>query len=238
MATYFSAKDIVETSLQKIGRFPTTQDQADAVDLKRGLSTLESILQELAGTQSVTCNWETIEIPLLAGVSAYPLANIVGKEGVNFIYSAELLNVAAGSRCEVKIINEDEFNGLDSLCTGEPCKIFMDRGNHPVVHAYPMLGAPVPPVTFSLLLKVQHYFSSFDKKGEADINHIEFALRPSWYRWAWTKLSYELGNGIIRRLPEGELTRLKADYEESEQKLSAFDNAQTGNQPFTLPWGQ
>lgn len=236
MATILLPKDIAEKSLERIGRFPTSQDQADAVDLKRALSSFELVLQELAGFMSVTCLREIITIQLAAEAIQYALVNFVLTEDVQFLFSAEVLEVASGAVSPVRIVDEAEFSSLNQNTFGKPEVIFMDRSMSPLVHVWPVLGPQVPDNTYNLQLHVQHFFSPVDTK--TGLKKQIWKLRPSWYIWAINRLAYHLGTGTIRRLPKSETDDFKRDYEEAQELLNGFDNDQTDNHPFTEPWGQ
>lgn len=239
MPTILSAKEIVEKSLQKIGRFPTTQAAANPVDLKRGLETLEIILQDYFGQGSLASAKGTVQIPLLSSTPIYQLKyyeNQLARSGVQFVYSAELLEVASGSRTPVDVINEEKFFLLNPNTTGLPCAVYVNKGpdvSNTLVQIHPMLGSQVADGTYTLLMQVQTFATAItDNSGAQKLN-----IRPTLYLWAITKLAYQLGTGTIRRLPKQETDQFKIDYEEIESKIS-FDNVENDNQPYTEPWGQ
>lgn len=237
MATIFSAKDIVERSLQKIGRFPTSMAAADSVDLERGLSTLELILQDAFGQQSMIAGKGTLRVPLVAAVEKYPLQYLSNTAGVQMIFDAELIEVASGASTPIRVCDEEQFFRLNLKDVGVPCDIYLNKGPeiNPTMQVHPMLGPDVAEGVWEIYLQIQTFATAILTRG---VGVPVLNLRPTLYLWAITKLAYELGNGILRRLPETELTRLKADYEEKESKVIGFDGSDNSNQPFTEPWGQ
>lgn len=238
MPTLFSAKDIAEQSLQKIGRFPTTEDQANAVDLARALRMLETITQDFFGGNTVTSAWGTLQIPLTASTLEYPLSDYQTDEGVQFVYGAELIDVSnSGWRVlgPIKVVNEKKFFSNDITQTGIPAIVYVDKGIPPIMQINPILGAEVAADNYKILLQIQTFATRIVTRG---IGAKPIDLRPTYYLWAITKLAYQLGNGTIRRLPEAELTRLQKDYMDMETKLQGFDANENDDQPFTEPWGQ
>lgn len=240
MPTILSAKDIVEQALKKIGRFPSTMEQADAGDLREGYTMLELILQSFYGEGSNTSAWGTIQVPLLSSNRVYALKlyeRELAAPGIQFVYDAELLEVASGAVTPLNIINEEKYFKLNLKETGTPTDIYINKGPDvadTLMQTYPTLGAEVAANTYKILLHVQTYATRIDRAtGAAKIN-----IRPTLYLWAIKRLAYELGTGTLRRLPKIETDQLKVDYEELEIKLSAFDNAENDNQPYTKPWGQ
>lgn len=240
MPTLLSAKDICEQSLMKVGRFPTSQDQPNIIDLKRAFKMFELVLQSTFGEASVTSAWGTLQVPLVAGLTAYPITELsteTYKEGVQFVYGAELITINGGSSRPIDVVTEEKFFKLNQTDVGEPCEIYIDKGESPIIHVHPTLGSEVADNTYQLLLQVQTFPTAISQQG-VGARAGALNIRPPWYLWAITKLTYQLGTGTLRRLPEAELTRFKADYEEMELKLLGFDGAENQNQNFTQPWGQ
>lgn len=244
MPTIFSAQDIAEQALQKVGRFPTTQAAADTKDMARALSMLETILQDFFGTASVTSAQGTLQIPLTAGTLKYPLVTYATADGVQFVFGAQLVNVANGGwrviDKDIKIIGEESFYERDLQCTGHPHWICIDKGvkgEPPLLQVNPILGPEVPDNTFVLLMQVQTFAPTVVTRGIGS-SPSKFFMRPTYYLWAITKLTYQLGTGTVRRLPDGELDRFQKDYMMMEAKLTGFDAPENSNEPFTQPWGQ
>lgn len=241
MPTTLSAKDIAEEALRKIGRFPSTQDQADAGDLKKSLRMLEIILQDRFGQGSMTSAWGTVRVPLTASTQIYPLKNQqtdAAINGVQFVYAAELITIASGESCPIDVINEKKFFERDQNCVGRPCAVYINKGPdsaNELMLINPILGAEVADGTYEIYLQVQTFATTISQNG---VGAKLINIRPTYYLWAIKKLAYELGNGTLRQLPTAELNRLQKDYMLDEAKLDAFDGRENDSQPYTRPWGQ
>lgn len=236
MPTLFSAKDIAEEALKKIGRFPTSQSQANAVDLTRALRMLELILQASHGEQSMIGGKGTLQVPLVATVRNYPLQYLANPAGVQIVFDAELLEVASGSVTPLKVLEEEEFFKRNLTDTGLPCEIYVNKGPEatPSMQIHPYLGPDVASGLYKIYLQIQTFATTI---SERNIGSRTINIRPTFYLWAITKLAYQLGTGTIRRLPRQETDQFKLDYEEMEIKLVGFDGNDNSNQPFTEPWG-
>lgn len=237
MPTLFSAKDIVEESLKKIGRFPSTQDQADANDLVRGLRALELVLQDFFGSNDVTSAWGSLLIPIVAGVMQYPLSQYSTNDGVQFVYAAELINNADATwrPTPLDIVTEKKFFEHDLHCTGLPCRLNVDKGVSPIMQINPILGADVADGTYSVLIQIQTFATQILLKG---IGAKPIDLRPTYYLWAINRLAYELGTGTLRYLPETQLSRLQKDYQTQQTLLEGYDANENSTETCTEPWGQ
>lgn len=239
MPTLFSAKDIAEESLKKIGRFPSTQDQADAGDLGRALRMLEIVLQDFFGSNSVTSAWGTLLIPITASTLQFPLSNYQTNDGVQFAYGAELVKnddpTWRPGHHKLKIVTEEHFYGLDLTNQGLPEKLNIDKGFSPIMQVWPLLGATIPDGTYSILLQIQTFATQIQTKG---IGASPIDLRPTYYLWAINRLAYELGTGTLRYLPAEQLNRLQKDYQTQQTLLQGFDANENTTQICTEPWGQ
>lgn len=240
MPTLLSAKQISEHALRKIGRFPTTQDQADAGDLHIAMGMLEFVLQDFFGQSSVASAWGTLQIPLLSSLAEYELKQFssgFAAAGVQFVYAAELVEVASDQKSPLDILNEEKFFQRTFSDTGLPNAIYVNKGPDTAGEKMlinPMLGPDVADGSYKVYLQIQTFATKISENTGAPLLNI----RPTYYLWAISKLAYQLGTGTLRRLPKTETDQFKVDYEEMETKLTGFDGSENDNQPFTPPWGQ
>lgn len=239
MPTIFSARGLAEIALQNIGSFPVTEDAVDPKELSRAVQRLELIMNDTLGQNSVTSTWKTLEIPLQANVNRYRIAAFTDDDGVDFVFDTFLQDIQSGvstTRNLMESITEREWNRLDKSIVGDPQRTFVDRTNDPYLNVNPMPGSDYVAGTRAIRLQIQSFATRITSQGTGGVN-INF--RPTWYLFLTNKLSYELGKGAIRRLPEAELDRYQKDYMISEMNLISGDGAQiTGLDSCTQPWGQ
>ena len=73
MPSYQTARQVATNALSKIGAFPSSQPQPDVRELKIAMQWLEMVLNNQSGIRPTAGFWNTIEIPIEAGVGDYEL---------------------------------------------------------------------------------------------------------------------------------------------------------------------
>lgn len=227
MATTFTAKEIVEQALRKIGAYAINDTAADPEHIRIGLEGLDLVMAEQAG--STRC-WWLVDIGVTVALdtadqAAYDLTGAVAAaagDGFLFPISAALVD-AAGNRTPLWLLRADEYDALsDKAASGTPSALYIDRT------AGLLYPVPVPAVaTWSVELTVQTLSATLilDNRvtgvQDGDIRH---GLRASWQMWAIYRLAAWLGDGSVRRLSSGEVAGFLKLAEWSERRLLAFEN--------------
>lgn len=226
MSTLFTAKQICEEALRKIGAYAINDTAADDEHVRLALGWLDLLMAELSGT--TRCWWlvtREITVPLdTADQRTYDLAAVTAAEGLQFQFpvSAALVD-DAGNRAPLELWRSDQYDAVSKLTTsGNPCGVYIDRLTGLLcVH-------PVPAITtLSVALTIQTFANSLVQDNrvtgvqDSDASH---GLRASWQMWAIYRLAGVLGDGTIRRCSTQEQDRHLRMAEISEAKLMAFEN--------------
>lgn len=226
MSTLFTAKQLCEEALRKIGAYAINDTAADDEHVRIALGWLDIIMAELSGV--TRCWWlvnREVSVPLdVADQRSYDLAGAVAAGGNDFQFpvSAALVD-AAGNRTPLTLWRSDQYDAVAKLSTsGTPCGVHIDRLSG-MIHVH-----PVPTVTtYSLSLTVQTFANSLVRDNRVtgvQGSDAASGLRASWQMWAIYTLAGCLGDGTIRRCAQAEVTTFLRMAEISERKLLAFEN--------------
>lgn len=227
MPTIQSAKKVAENALSTIGAFSATQASPDPGELKKTLTWLEMLLNYQSGIRPLAGFWQVFDIPLEAGIGDYLLPDYSEAEGVSHVFSAYLVN-AQGEPDPLDIIYERDTIAENLTDTGVPCRVAITKETEMQLKVYPTPTQVQEDAGLVVRVRVQTWHDTIDNQGIAD---ERIKLRPSWYLWLTKRLAYEIGCGPVRRLAEGELTRLKDDARELEDMLFARDGQYTSPEP-------
>lgn len=234
MPSYYTAKELAEGALQEIGAFAVGQDQADAEELRRAMQRLELLLNYQVGASTFLKNWQTFDIPLIPGVRDYILSDYSTPDDVQRICQLTLINRAGQQVSDVGLVNEKQFSKLPAQ-SGSPRQAFVDRTTRPTLRTFPVIQAGLLTGDYAIRCVVQTFAPKIDPKGTGN---TETRLGPEWYLWAIKLLAYELGQGLITRLPSDELGARRRDLEMMEMKLlSNAGGHNTSNPVVTEPYG-
>lgn len=223
MSTLFTAKEICEEALRKIGAYSLYDDAADGAELAEALSWLDLLVGFQSGKQR--CFWfipSTLSMTLTGGTASYNIANTLGTSapanGLQFPVRA-MLKDSNGNEDPLTIIRRDEYDEItDKDESGTPTKIYIDRMTSPTLYTWPVLGSGI--TGYSVELTAQTYGGDFHK-GTGKKAH---GLRPAWQMWAIYALAEVLGDGTIRRVPDREIAGFQAKAKDLEDQLFAYEN--------------
>lgn len=225
MSTLFTAQELIELSLEKIGVYSRTDSGPESDDLEVGQRWLDLNLAQISGTHRLYfLTPDTLSVPLTAEVQEYDLATILGantpEDGIQFVLSARLQD-SGGNRTPLRLVRRKEFEDLDEPAqSGTPEWLYIDRLNDPTMKTWPTLGDGVTGYTVEIV--VQTFAPSF---GTDDPGQVT-SLRAAWQRWGIFQLSADLGDGPLMRLPHSEIDRYRGVAETTLRDLLAFENTE------------
>ncbi|WP_341702623.1 hypothetical protein [Ferrovibrio sp.] len=241
MSYLFTAKQICEQALRKIGAYSVNDSAADPVELAIAMNWLDLIMAEFSGTTQVF--WlvnNAVNLTLTTAVGSYTLPAALGADapanGIQFINSATLVD-ENGDRTPLTIFDYQTYNQVtNKQDAGDPTGVYIERLNSPVLYTYPTATFDTGLGESRIIeLNIQSFANSVaaDRattriQSEGSLQH---GLRASWQRWAINRLARDLGDGPIRNLPSGRLDRLNDQAMLSEKKLLAFENRETFDAP-------
>lgn len=228
MPNFKTAKEIAENALRTIGAFPVSQSQADESELRTTLEWLEMLLNTVSGYRPLAGFWRIIDIPIEAGIGDYILTDYADAKEVQDVFSICLVDSLGNvDPIDVEWENDTVLENLNDV--GKPRRGTITKdARQPVLRVFPTPTQTEEDLGLVLRLRIQTYHPAFDANGIGDTKII---IRPSWYLWLTKRLSYEIGSGPVRRLPEGELKRFENDYERLESLLIARDGQYKSDKP-------
>jgi len=232
MPSYQTAREVAANSLSKIGAWPSSQTQPDARELKIAMRWLEMILNNQSGIRPTAGFWDTIDVPIQAGIGDYDLQDYVKDAGVQSVFSVSMVTVL-GNVEPLDVISERDavFKNIKENSTPQSAAITRDV--KPVLKVYPTPTQADEDAGTVFRIRIQSFHKVIDPEGT---NDTEIMLRPSWYLWLTYRLAYEIGGGPVRRLPKQELKDIKEDYRVMESQLYARDGQyNTVQPPITRP---
>jgi len=237
MSGLFSASQICERALRKIGAFSINDSAADGEELQEAAFWFDMILSELAETEA--CFWlrpDTISSGLTAAQASYVLATLMGTSyPSDGLVSVVSIQYDDGSNSqELTPMRRSEYEGLSQKDTsGTPTFYYLDRltdAAEQTLYLY-----PVPVVAGSLEMLVQVETPEVSKTPD----NRAHGLRRGWQRFLITSVAAEIGDGPVRRLPSSEVDRYRRDAEIAFKKLSKANSSnteRTGSRR-AKPWG-
>lgn len=224
----FSAYEIAEKALRKIGAFPITDSGADPMMMREALDWLTIILAELSGRDRVF--WlvpETLSVPLTATVQNYDIQAVATswpELGVQFPIEAWIED-ENGNREWLEIVQRSIFeNFQDRDRTGPVECIYIDRLYPPTLRTYPILAD----TSKSWYVKMTVQTFSPDFRGNTD---KATGLKSAWQMWCIYTLAARLGDGSITRIPTEEINGFKLDALASYDQLFAYEQREHDSSP-------
>ena len=228
----FSARDIAELALQRIGAYSPMDSAADDTEMRRALEWMELGISDLAGRKR--CQWlipATITFALEADTPSYVLADVMGSAvpslGVAYAISAKTIDANSAER-NVDVIRRDDFEAFtDKTTSGDPDFVYLDRlVNDGMIYTYPVKTGST---ALSLRLVVMTYPRSvLGPIGEAEpAGDVEHGFDRTWQLWLVHSTAALIGAGPVRRLRKQDLDEIKEARDRSEAALMTFHNRET-----------
>lgn len=227
MPSYQTSRQVATNALSKIGAFPSSQSQPDVRELKIAMQWLEMVLNNQSGIRPTAGFWNTIEIPIEAGIGDYELEDYVLDSGAQHVFSVSLVTIL-GNVEPLDIMSEKNTAFQNLKDTGTPNCAAITKDVKPVLKVYPTPTSSDEEAGTVIRVRFQSFHTSIDPEGTNDTGIM---LRPSWYLWLAYRLAYEIGGGPVRRLPDNELTRIKTDFMMMETQLYARDGQYNTSEP-------
>ena len=223
MSTLFTARELIELALTKIGAYTPSDWGPDPDEVETGMRWLDLNLAQLSGTHRIFFHVPaTVSVPLTAGVQDYLLLDVLSpntpEDGIQFPLDAWLED-AGGNRTELRIVTRQTFESVSDIDrSGTPERIWIDRLTEPTMRTWPVLGTGNTGYTVKLTLQTFAPSFATDDEGRAT------GLRAAWQRWATLQIAADLGDGPVRRLPLSEIQPWKNEAVQIKRQLAAFEN--------------
>lgn len=241
MPRLFSARELAESALRKIGAFSINDTAADAAEMSEALKWLDLSVGEL--TSTFECWWlieQTITFDLAADTASYVLSSVAGASypanGIQFVKSAWLRD-ASGTDSELRMISREEYEAIeDKDASGEPTAIYIDRlrdhaDRNIFVH-------PVPTTAdFEVRIVAQNYAEDQIGQGSTGSGRRDHGWPTEWQRFLIYMTAAEIGDGPVRRLPMNEVASFRAVAGAAKAALEPYANRETRGVRRTSPWG-
>jgi len=239
-STLFSAREIGELALGKIGAFTPNDEQADEAELDVAINHMELEIAELAGTER--CQWlipVAVEFTLEPGVGEIEnlmdvLADAAPAAQIAYVISGSTRDTN-GNATPVTLVRRRKWEELeDNETPGSPEWIHIDRNNdEPRLFMHPVpvdLGDGTTGLTLRLL--VQTYAPSvMGAESEETAGDLRHGLDRSWQKWLVLQVASALGDGPVRQLSDQKVTRLIQQAAVSKAALLAYQNREKGLEP-------
>ena len=235
-STLYSAVEIAERALRKIGSYSINDTAAQQEDLQEALYWFDMETAHLAGTGK--CFWlmrDEVSITLAEDDPDYDLETETGQQletGVQFTKEA-VLDDGNGNRTPLRIVSQREFRRLTKPgTTGQPALLFIDRLNGPTMHVYPIPNDAVD--GWTIVLTLQTFANSVKPRGltgDSGIGNQNAGFPAAWNLWAVTMLASLIGDGPVRALPLEKIRSWKLDAAVLLRGLDAYQNREHDNDP-------
>lgn len=239
-STFYTATEIAERALRKIGAFAINDDEPDEADLQEALYWLDMVIAHQAGTGK--CFWlmrDELTVYLEEDVVDYDLGALLAQQletGVQFPKEA-FLDDGLGNRTPLEIVSQRKFRRCIATpaTEGEPRWVWIDRLNEgPTMHVYPVPTDVEEDAEMQIVLVVQTFAPSVKPRGATGDSGVGVQLTgfPAAFNlWAVTALSALIGDGPVRRRPIAETERWKADAQRMKLSLDGYQNQEHDNAP-------
>lgn len=241
MPRLFSARELAESALRKIGAFSINDTAADPAELSEALRWLDLSVGEL--TSTFECWWlieETISFDLTADTVSYVLYSVAGNAypsaGIQFVKSAWLRD-SSGKDRELRMMSREEYEAIeDKDASGTPSAIYFDRlRNHTERNVF---VHPVPTTAdYSVRIVVQNYAQDQMGRGSSGSGRLDHGWPTEWQRFLIYMTAAEVGDGPVRRLPMNEIASYRAIAAGAKAALEPYANRETRGVRRTEAWG-
>lgn len=205
MSALYTAKQIAERALRKIGAYSINDSAADPAELEESLYWLDMAVGHLVETSRP--KWllpNTITKALTANQQTYTLATLLGSDnptdGVLYVTGVSLRD-SSGNDTPLDMLTKAKWDEItDKDQTGTPEAVYIDR-----LKTLTLKVVPVPTVsTFSILLDVQTYAPDLT----ASNGKVRHGFSNGWQLWQVLALAAQIGDGPVRKLPVAEVDRI------------------------------
>lgn len=232
-----SAAEACEMALQKIGDFPTNDEEADPDSMQRALQWFDIIVAEVTGNRR--CYWltpETVTFSWPVGESSVVLADAMGVDypplGILFPIRAWGVDTTTGTRQgEIELCRRAKFEAQPNPQTsGSPRLLFIDRlVENQKAHVSPIPSADNPR---SIALEFQTYTRSvLGEQGGDQAGDISTGFDQTWNLFLVTRLAAELGDGPVKRLETQTIRDWRTLAEGLLSNLVTYQNREKNNRP-------
>lgn len=215
MPKLFTAAEICDLALRRIGSYSVYDTGADASSHEVALEHLDLLVSETTGTYKLW--WftpATQEMALVAGQRDYPLVSLLDTK-IQFIEHVFLLR--NGRQTELTQIRRSTFDQYteEELTGGCPEWVYIERNDNPTLSLL-----PDPIAGDSLLITGQTYSADLT----TDNGEVPHGFPAAWQRAIVLQLAADLGSGPITKLPEQELDRLEKKAGTAFRRLDVYNN--------------
>lgn len=240
MSRLFSARELAERALRKIGAFSINDTAADPEELHETLFWMDMAIAEFVGAER--CHWlipVTVEIPLTTSAS-YDLSAAAGSNypsnGIIFPTDAYLRD-SSGNDVEIDLWGRRRYESIDDKdATGEPAGVYIDR----LTDDQNLFVHPVPASAglYTLRLVCQTYAETVaTQTGAAKSGNVQHGWPVEWQRWLINQTAADTGSGPVRRLPKSDVDDIRRDAELSRNRLTTYSNREKRGVRRTQAWG-
>ena len=206
MATVLTGKDIAARALEVIGATSLSDSGPSGVHQARALAHLGMILDSFAG--SIDVRWwqpEPATIPFVLNQTKYSTSSLASGAGVIVVLGLQLIDSSSDLR-SIELLGKGEFEKLDpgaAASTPTAACVYQVDGQTVIkVHPKPNAAAVS---SYSLYVSYQRG-ASVVTTGDANLK-----LAQALNMFLVWQLAYNLGTGVIRKLPDNDLRRLEKD---------------------------
>jgi hypothetical protein len=240
MSQIMTAKQVVEMALGAGGAFPTTDNAAAPEHMRRGMTFLDLLMGQNAGTGKLfflVPSPETVFFTIVNGTGSYDLIGALGanapSNGVQFPIAA-YLQYPSGDRRPLPIVTRDQFmSARNPAETGPPRMVYIDRLPDSQLYIH-----PIPPTTdpnsYVVILDVQTYAPNVAPAGVTGTQAQSSLLtqfRQAWNRYLVFQLAHDLFSGPIFKISETSLNRFGKIAAEAKAELLEYENQEHDDTP-------
>jgi hypothetical protein len=239
----FSAAEICEMALRKIGAFAINDEAADQDEMDEALRWLDLILAEVTGTRR--CYWlmpATVTFDWPGAEESVVLADQMGADypptGVQFPVRAWSVNVTSGLReTELELCRRKTYEAKSDLTTaGSPEILFVDR----LVENQKAYIWPVPATDdlYQVAIEFQTYNqSALGTQGGDQAGDVPIGVPKEWQLFVVTRLAAEVGDGPVKRLDTGTIRDWRTLADGYMSALIYANKEKTNRRPVTRRYG-
>lgn len=205
---------ICQEALRLVGSHAIHDAGADGVEIGAALTWLDLTVGHLVATRA--CLWlrpASVTLTTTANVGSYQLTTALDATANDIQHVVGIWYVSNNVRTPLNRLSRDEYEERKGNPeSGVPTSAYIDRREVPTLFLY-----PVPASAVSLLIEVQTWAPDQKKASQAH------GMREAWQLFLIKRLAWELGGGIIARLPPAERADLKREADMALYELDAFD---------------
>ena len=226
MAQLVTALAICEGALRKIGAYSPYDGGADQSEMAVAINRLDIVLAEMAGEDRYW--W------LVPTTQSFDTEEGVGSYDLNALLDTDLLTIERlyarrnGMDTELTLLSRRQYEDVaDKTAEGRVCSAYIDRLAVPTIH----------------LIKVPSEIIQIRVVGQADAPNVSaekgetrHGFPKSWQRYLEYRLAIDLGEGPIRRIPDGELEDMNRTAERLRIRLMSYSGLEQVAHPRTIAY--